>query len=149
MKVMITGERPNFVFEAKGGTSDIVVGLISSIVTMLNENRKPHASNDDLLEIINGLAKGILSECGVEKNKDDKPVPEVKRKAKVGEYIKIVDAHPISEQKYKNGDVFKITHMNRWFSDACTESVSGWFEIAEYVVLEGYTDEMFLARRAL
>lgn len=47
--------------------------------------------------------------------KPDNGVREVKRKAKVGEYIKIVDAHPYLIP-YKNGDVFKVisTSEGNW-----------------------------------
>lgn len=72
--------------------------------------------------------------------KPDNGVREVKRKAKVGEYIKIVDAHPYLIP-YKNGEIFKVTHVTK---SGCmcknSEKQCGlWHE--EYVVLENYKPE--------
>lgn len=44
--------------------------------------------------------------------KIDNGVREVKRKAKVGEYVKIVDAHPYLIP-YKNGDIFKVISTSK------------------------------------
>lgn len=68
-------------------------------------------------------------------------VREVKRKAKVGEYIKVVDAHSIFGT-YKNGDILKVTDVTSAGcecegSDALSPGL--WHE--EYVVLENYKPE--------
>ena len=69
-------------------------------------------------------------------------VPLVSRPAKVGEWVYIRDATPICEQAYKNGDVFKITHMHKRFShNACNDQQGDWFEDEEYLVLDGYKPE--------
>lgn len=72
--------------------------------------------------------------------KPDNGVREVKRKAKVGEYVKVVNAkHAIPS--YKNGDIFKVTYVTT--SGCICKSFDGytglWHE--EYVVLENYKSE--------
>lgn len=73
--------------------------------------------------------------------KPDNGVRDVKRKAKVGEYIKVVDAHSIFGT-YKNGDILKVTDVTSAGcecegSDALSPGL--WHE--EYVVLENYKPE--------
>lgn len=73
--------------------------------------------------------------------KPDNGVREVKRKAKVGEYIKIVDAHPYLIP-YKNGDVFKVISTSEpgvVIEKDGTPVTSAWYR--EYVVLENYRPE--------
>lgn len=73
--------------------------------------------------------------------KPDNGVREVKRKAKVGEYIKIVDAHPYLIP-YKNGDVFKVISTSEpgvVIEKDGTPVTSAWHR--EYVVLENYKPE--------
>lgn len=70
--------------------------------------------------------------------KNDNSVREVKRKAKVGEYIKVVDAHSIFGT-YKNGDILKVTDVSS--VECVCENSDGlkpglWHR--EYVVLENY-----------
>lgn len=69
--------------------------------------------------------------------KPDDGVREVKRKAKVGEYVKVVNAKP-AILSYKNGDIFKVTYVTT--SGCICKSSDGdtglWHE--EYVVLENY-----------
>lgn len=72
--------------------------------------------------------------------KPDNGVREVKRKAKVGEYIKVVYAMPCLIP-YKNGDIFKV---NCVMTSGCIckkseENVGLWHR--EYVVLENYKPE--------
>lgn len=63
-------------------------------------------------------------------------VKEVKRKAKVGEYVKVVNANGSSANEYKNGDILKIVKIN---GDAYYKNECGKFLFErEYVVLEGY-----------
>ena len=72
---------------------------------------------------------------------EDNGVREVKRKAKVGEYIKIVDARPLFNA-YKNGDVFKVVSVSRSGVEIKkdeTQVTAAWHE--EYVVLENYKPE--------
>ena len=72
--------------------------------------------------------------------KPDNGVREVKRKAKVGEYVKIVYAMPCLIP-YKNGDIFKVNYVT---ASGCIckkseENVGLWHK--EYVVLENYKSE--------
>lgn len=72
--------------------------------------------------------------------KPDNGVREVKRKAKVGEYIKIVDAKPFLIP-YENGEIFRVIGVK----DATCEVKNSvkrcrtWH--SEYVVLENYKPE--------
>lgn len=72
--------------------------------------------------------------------KPDDGVREVKRKAKIGEYVKVVNAKP-AILSYKNGDIFKVTYVTT--SGCICKSSDGdtglWHE--EYVVLENYKPE--------
>ena len=72
--------------------------------------------------------------------KSDNGVREVKRKAKVGEYVKIVDAKPFLIP-YENGEIFRVIGVK---SATCEVENSGkrcltWHR--EYVVLENYKPE--------
>lgn len=85
-------------------------------------------------------AKLALNRLMGEDVKPDNGVREVKRKAKVGEYIKIVDAMPWMIP-YKNGDIFKVNCVT---TSGCIckkseENVGLWHR--EYVVLENYKPE--------
>lgn len=73
--------------------------------------------------------------------KPDNGVREVKRKAKVGEYIKIVDAQPWMIP-YKKGDIFKVisTSKHGVVIDKDGTPVTLVWHI-EYVVLENYKPE--------
>lgn len=72
--------------------------------------------------------------------KPDDGVREVKRKAKIGEYVKVVNAKR-AIPSYKNGDIFKVTYVTA--SGCICKNSDGdtglWHE--EYVVLENYKPE--------
>ena len=72
--------------------------------------------------------------------KPDNGVREVKRKAKVGEYIKIVDAKPFLIP-YENGEILRVIGVN--YSGCTVENsdkrLYAWHR--EYVVLENYKPE--------
>lgn len=72
--------------------------------------------------------------------KPDNGVREVKREAKVGEYVKVVNEKSVFNT-YKNGEIFKVTYVTK---SGCicknSEKQCGlWHE--EYVVLENYKPE--------
>lgn len=72
--------------------------------------------------------------------KPDNGVREVNRKAKVGEYVKVVNEKSVFNT-YKNGEIFKVTYVTK---SGCicknSEKQCGlWHE--EYVVLENYKPE--------
>lgn len=72
-------------------------------------------------------------------------VKEVKRHAKVGEYIKIVNACGCSVDEYKNGDILKVVAFGgHSYEDGKAYYKNERFKYAafnEYVVLEGYKPE--------
>lgn len=72
--------------------------------------------------------------------KPDNGVREVKRKAKVGEYIKVVNEKSVFNT-YKNGDIFKVTYVTKsgCICKNSEEQFGLWHE--EYVVLENYKPE--------
>lgn len=69
--------------------------------------------------------------------KPDNGVREVKRKAKVGEYIKIIDAKPLLIS-YENGEIFRVIDIGNVGCKVknSVKSCCVWHE--EYVVLENY-----------
>lgn len=72
--------------------------------------------------------------------KSDNGVREVKRKAKVGEYVKVVNEKSVSNT-YKNGEIFKVTYVTK-SGCVCKNSEKQcvlWHD--EYVVLENYKPE--------
>lgn len=68
--------------------------------------------------------------------KPDNGVREVKRKAKVGEYVKVVNEKSVFNT-YKNGDIFKVNYVTA--SGCICKNAGLWHE--EYVVLENYKPE--------
>lgn len=72
--------------------------------------------------------------------KPDDGVREVKRKAKVGEYIKVVDEHSLFDT-YKNGDILKVicTSDSGCFCKKTDDECFLWH--TEYVVIENYKPE--------
>lgn len=84
------------------------------------------------------LAFGRLMEA------ENKAVKEVKRKAKVGEWVKVVNAINDVANKYKNGDILQIVsteylgleHLAYYENEVYTYLLK-----SEYVVLENYTPE--------
>lgn len=72
--------------------------------------------------------------------KPDNGVREVKRKAKVGEYVKVVDAHPFFDT-YKNGDILKVICTSNVGCFCQKTDVECFLWHIEYVVLENYKPE--------
>lgn len=72
--------------------------------------------------------------------KPDNGVREVKRKAKVGEYIKIVDAKPFLIP-YENGEIFRVIGVKNATCEVenSVKRCHTWHR--EYVVLENYKPE--------
>lgn len=71
---------------------------------------------------------------------------EVKRHAKVGEYIKIVDCNDVLSNGYENGDIFIVIRDSGYRTvDGISEKYicdDGWcFYDEEYVVLEDYNPD--------
>ena len=72
--------------------------------------------------------------------KPDDGVREVKRKAKVGEYIKVVDEHSPFDT-YKNGDILKVICTSNSGCFCKKTDVECFLWHIEYVVLENYKPE--------
>lgn len=72
--------------------------------------------------------------------KSDNGVREVKRKAKVGEYIKIVDAKPFLIP-YENGEIFRVIGVKNATCDVENSVKRCFVWHSEYVVLENYKPE--------
>ena len=72
--------------------------------------------------------------------KPDNGVREVKRKAKVGEYIKIVDAKPFLIP-YENGDIFRVIGVKNAICEVKNSVKRCYVWHGEYVVLENYKPE--------
>lgn len=72
--------------------------------------------------------------------KPDNGVREVKRKAKVGEYVKVVDAHPFFDT-YKNVDILKVICTSNAGCFCQKTDVECFLWHIEYVVLENYKPE--------
>lgn len=72
--------------------------------------------------------------------KPDNGVREVKRKAKVGEYIKIVDAKPFLIP-YENGEIFRVIGIKNATCNVKNSVKSCYVWHDEYVVLENYKPE--------
>lgn len=72
--------------------------------------------------------------------KPDNGVREVKRKAKVGEYIKIVDAKPFLIP-YENGEIFRVIGIKNATCNVKNSVKSCFVWHNEYVVLENYKPE--------
>ncbi|HBT63952.1 MAG TPA: hypothetical protein DEB10_04735 [Ruminococcaceae bacterium] len=74
---------------------------------------------------------------------------EVKRPAKVGEKIKIVNAHPIVGQHYSNGDIFEVKNSSgtSCTGDVIVFGIKSFIDFREYVVLEDYNPEQKEERR--
>lgn len=97
-------------------------------------------SYNDLQEMIAGA-----KDCNGEKVDDKAQVREVKRKAEVGEYIKIV-APKNSFGDYTNGDIFKVKQksddgvtVEYYGKDKNGDEKCTFMFHSEYVVLENYT----------
>lgn len=71
--------------------------------------------------------------------KSDNGVREVKRKAKVGEYIKIVDAKPFLP--YENGEIFRVIGIGNEGCKGKNSVKNCYVWHREYVVLENYKPE--------
>ena len=69
--------------------------------------------------------------------KPDNGVREVKRKAKVGEYIKIIDAKPLLIS-YENGEIFRVIGIGNVGCNVKNSVKSCYVWHEEYVVLENY-----------
>lgn len=75
------------------------------------------------------------------KTKPDKAVREVKRPAKVGEWVKIVNRYGSPAEKYENGDIRKVNRLAGSGGSVFLDGETYGTYLREYVVLEGYKPE--------
>lgn len=119
----------------------IVMHLIKDgkTVVKLSDGRVGVAfcSPEDTFDEYEGVRIATARAYGKEPPAKKSKVKEVKRQAKVGEYIKIVN---VNDWKYKNGDIFKVEEKVRFIGvRASNETCKGiYITDSEYVVLEGY-----------
>lgn len=66
-------------------------------------------------------------------------VTKVKRKAKIGEYLEIVN--PWEPMGYHTGDIIRVTEERPSGIYAVIDGGEEYISDSEYVVLEGYTPE--------
>lgn len=127
----------------KGNPETIVIYRKDNKVVALDKSTgkkaEANCNPDDEFDFRTGAKLAFNRLMGEDVKPDD--VREVKIKAKVGEYIKVVDAHSIFGT-YKNGDILKVTDVTSAGcecegSDALSPGL--WHE--EYVVLENYKPE--------
>lgn len=124
-----------------------IVGVSGLIVTIYEGRCLPYGvcfDKDIRGHSCNGHAKdghGFWMPSYALRHEDSAPktekVKEVKRTAKVGEYVKIVAPTGFTNEKYKKGDILKVVGLTG-FGNA---KLSCGGEVAiedEYVVLEGY-----------
>lgn len=103
------------------------------------EKAEASCNPDDEFDFCTG-AKLAFNRLMGEDVKTDNGVREVKRKAKVGEYIKIVDAKPFLIP-YENGEIFRVIDVNGAGCDAENSDKRCRIWHREYVVLENYKPE--------
>ena len=60
---------------------------------------------------------------------------EVKRHAKIGEYIKIVDCDDIACNGYENGDIFKVIDSSINFVCAISENIIVMTMVGAWVIM--------------
>lgn len=104
---------------------------------------------EDKFDICEGLRLATERAYGKREPAKKAKIKEVKRPAKVGEWIKIVNPE-LTGGRYKAGDIMQVTDFrpelykqdlnNGTVFFECEDSWYGWFKIwdSEYVVLEGY-----------
>lgn len=127
----------------KVGSETIVIYRNDNKVVALDkstgEKAEANCNPDDEFDFRTG-AKLAFNRLMGEDVKPDNGVREVKRKAKVGEYIKIVDAKPFLIP-YENGEIFRVIGIKNATCNVknSVKRCCVWHE--EYVVLENYKPE--------
>lgn len=94
-------------------------------------------SPEDTFDEYEGVRLATARAYGKEPPAKKSKVKEVKRRAKVGEYIKIVN---VNDCRYKNGDIFKVEERGTFIGVCASNETCKRIYIrdSEYVVLEGY-----------
>lgn len=127
----------------KVGSETIVIYRNDNKVIALDkstgEKAEANCNHADEFDFRTG-AKLAFNRLMGEDVKPDNGVREVKRKAKVGEYIKIVDAKPFLIP-YENGEIFRVIGVKNATCEVenPVKRFCAWHR--EYVVLENYKPE--------
>ena len=103
------------------------------------EKAEANCNPADEFDFRNG-AKLAFNRLMGEDVKPDNGVREVKRKAKVGEYIKIIDAKHLLIS-YENGEIFRVIGIGNVGCKVKNSVKSCYVWHEEYVVLENYKPE--------
>lgn len=125
----------------KKSDATIVMHLIKDgkTVVKLSDGRVGVAfcSPEDTFDEYEGVRLATARAYGKEPPAKKSKVKEVKRRAKVGEYIKIVN---VNDCRYKNGDIFKVEERGTFIGVCASNETCKRIYIrdSEYVVLEGY-----------
>jgi hypothetical protein len=109
------------------------------VAKMGKETGVARCNETDTFDFYTGVKIAVDRLLG--KESEVKEVREVKRRAKVGEYIKITNSI-ITGGQYKNGDVLKVKYSNEEAfygkESVCVEEFKLPILTSEYVVLENY-----------
>lgn len=127
----------------KVGSETIVIYRNDNKVIALDkstgEKAEANCNHADEFDFRTG-AKLAFNRLMGEDVKPDNGVREVKRKAKVGEYIKIVDAKPFLIP-YENGEIFRVIGVKNATCEVENPVKRFYAWHREYVVLENYKPE--------
>lgn len=103
---------------------------------MLNSAEDYNTKTIDLKSVFDDIVGSITRTAEYLKEREKQAVKKVKRKAKVGEYIKVVDAM-FTHDYYNNGDIIKVEKVGEY--NGYVSVKNGWSVAPqEYVVLENY-----------
>lgn len=151
----------NITLDFKNTTGDICWNYSTDMIEPVNQTIVIYRKGAEVIALDKSTGKKAVAKCSPDDTFDFETgaklaferlyapkVKEVKRNAKVGEYIKIVDAYNVPKTNgkpdYKNGDILKVLKLTTLsgqvrYSEAEAEGLIGKFvNQKEYVVLEGY-----------
>lgn len=140
------GDRVKCVKVADGNKK--VVGKYGTLVKVTDDTRLPILVDfdEDIGGSSNNDLRGVKPGCGWWCPKgalELVTVREVKRPAKPGEYIKIVNPCGLAIDEYREGDILKVVKVNDKYGWAYyKDAVAKYANVTEYVVLEGYVPPM-------
>ena len=139
-RVVYVGENANPNVAGKHGTV-MCIKSIDSIGIQFDEYVDGHGLEDACPRF--AIKHGHGWWCKGENLRHEQPtkpqVREVKRRAKVGEWVKIVRASGSIGEEYQDGDILQVTQNNRFLDVLSCGGIGA--RNGEYVVLEGYQPE--------
>lgn len=139
-RVVYVGENVNPNVVGKHGTV-MYIKSIDSIGIQFDEYVDGHGLESACLRL--AIKHGYGWWCKGENLRHEQPtkpqVREVKRRAKAGEWVKIVRADGFQDEEYKDGDILQV--ITNGYSLDYLSCGGGGATKSEYVVLEGYKPE--------